>query len=266
MYKKIIISLIFLSIPYIGLALEVRVNLLDSTYWENTNLEALELAIDKGHDVNAKDNFHSTPLFLAVLNNGAPELINCLIKNGAQIDPRSLENTTPLLEAARFSKFNTIEALILNGANVNVVDDKGNTPLILASLYNNDPRIIELLISKGANINAIDSEGETALIKASQKSNFPLIVDALLRNGANPDDTSVSGFNPFMRACRFNKNPEIIDVFLQNNANVRAKFNNHTPLDFAKDNPNIFESDAYWRLYEATPKLTVDINNKNLLN
>ncbi len=258
MYLRIVITLCILALPHISYAAQVRVNLLDSTFWEQANVEGLEYAIENGHKVNVKDNFGSTPLFLAVLNNGNPDLIHTLIKHGAEVDPISLENTTPLLEAARFCNFPAIEALIQHGANVNVKDNANNTPLMLASVYNKDPRIVEILIKNGADIQAINYEGETALIRACQESNFPEMIDALLRNGADPNDTTISGFNPFMRACRFNKHPQVIDVFLQNKANVRARFNGNTALDYAKDNPHIFESEAYWRLHEATPKHFID--------
>ncbi len=258
MFQKIFLILLFLALPNVSYSAQVRVNLLDSNYWEQASLESLENAIEQGHNVNAKDNFGSTPLSLAVLNNGNPELIHCLIKHGAEIDPISLDNTTPLLEAARFCNFPVIEALVQHGANVNIKDKANNTPLMLAAVYNRDPRIIEILIKNGADIQAIDEDGETALIRACQESNFPEIIDALLRNGADPNDTTVSGFNPFMRACRFNKHPQVIDVFLQNNANVRARFNGNTPLDFAKDNPNIYDTEAYWRLHEATPQHFID--------
>ena len=58
-----------------------------------------------------------------------------------------------------------MELLINNGANINIVNNYGYTPLTVASL-SGDLEIVNLLISNGADINIHDNYGNTALIKA----------------------------------------------------------------------------------------------------
>ena len=55
--------------------------------------------------------------------------------------------------------------LIQAGADVNIVDYKNSTPLILAAWYGH-VKSVELLIQKGACVNSENSFGQTALLLA----------------------------------------------------------------------------------------------------
>ena len=61
---------------------------------------------------------------------------------------------------------------IASGADVNVKDESGSTPLHSAALFGYR-EISELLIAKGANVNAKNDAGETPLDWASPSSRFP---------------------------------------------------------------------------------------------
>jgi len=77
-----------------------------------------------------------------------------------------------------------VELLIDNGANVNTVDNKGNTVLHLAST---NGQIVQLLIDKGADVNAKNNNGETALLRAFKKRHIETMeetMELLIRNKA----------------------------------------------------------------------------------
>ena len=77
--------------------------------------------------------------------------------------------------------------LLQKGANPNVRDKSGTTPLMLATQL----RFIEgvrVLLSKNAKINEANNQGETALIRAVQLRDSEL-TRVLLEQGANPDLT-----------------------------------------------------------------------------
>lgn len=61
------------------------------------------------------------------------EVLQALINAGADIEVRNSDGNTPLLEAARFKSANTMMVLIENGANINATNDKDDTPLLLAA-------------------------------------------------------------------------------------------------------------------------------------
>lgn len=68
-----------------------------------------------------------------------------------------------------------------SGANIDIANNLGETPLMLASAYNNLDALNALLALRNININAQDSSGFTALHKAAF-SNYLRIIMALITN------------------------------------------------------------------------------------
>ncbi len=81
--------------------------------------------------------------------------------------------------------------LISRGANVNVRDAKGVTPLVLATNLG-FVEGADLLISKSARVDESNYAGETPLITAVHNRNIQLM-RVLLKAGANPDRADNSG-------------------------------------------------------------------------
>lgn len=75
--------------------------------------------------------------------------------------------------------------LLQKGANPNLADKKGTTPLMLATQLNYVEGI-DLLVKKKVQVDQTNRSGETALILAVQLRNAEA-VRALLKAGANPD-------------------------------------------------------------------------------
>jgi hypothetical protein len=74
--------------------------------------------------------------------------------------------------------------LLGKGANPDIRDNNGNTPLIIAAQLGFSEGV-ELLLQQGASINQGNNSGETPLIVATQQRNVPL-VRLLVTNGADP--------------------------------------------------------------------------------
>lgn len=81
--------------------------------------------------------------------------------------------------------------LLGRGANPNIRDNKGVTPLVLASQIGFVDGV-EALIRKGAKVDIPDSTGETPLISAVHKHDTATM-RLLLRAGADPDRADSSG-------------------------------------------------------------------------
>lgn len=75
--------------------------------------------------------------------------------------------------------------LLQRGANPNLRDGKGNTPL-MAAVSAGAGSIVPLLITGKANVNIANDSGETPLIRAVQRRDMQVIRD-LLAAGADPD-------------------------------------------------------------------------------
>jgi len=77
----------------------------------------------------------------------------------------------------------TIELLIEAGANVNVQDDFGGTPLYLAIVREN-LELVKILVENGADVNLKDSKGRSPLFYAAKRYKVADIVQYLQEHEA----------------------------------------------------------------------------------
>jgi len=107
-----------------------------------------ELLIEKGADVNAKNNSGWTPLHRV----HTKDVAELLIAKGADVNAKNRVGWTPLHTAAKENRKDVVQALIAKGANVNATAQDGQTPLQLAIRNGKDKNkdVIDLLNAKGA--------------------------------------------------------------------------------------------------------------------
>lgn len=104
-----------------------------------------------------------------------------------------------------------IKFLTQKGANPNIRDKKGVSPLQLA-VQLGFPEGAEALLKAGADVDVNDSAGETPLIAAVHRRDAPL-VRILLANGADPDRTDNSGRSARDYAELIGGNKSLLDEF-----------------------------------------------------
>lgn len=71
---------------------------------------------------------------------------------------------TPFHSAVRCNKCNIVRCMLEYGADVNLVDEDGDSPLFSAVYKSTDPEIRNLLLESGANVNLVNNAGNTALL------------------------------------------------------------------------------------------------------
>ena len=59
-------------------------------------MEMAKLLVDKGAEVDARDCYRNTPLYIAVRDDYDPEIIRFLLKNEADINAENYHKLTPL--------------------------------------------------------------------------------------------------------------------------------------------------------------------------
>ena len=132
--------------------------------------------------------FNANPFFLASYAGNAISLKR-LRDAGAKIDePMTLigtSRTTPLLGAFKFGDADVARALFDLGTPIEFADGNGITMLGRSAL-NNEVAMAAALIGRGANVNVVDKLGMTPLLwAASSDFGDPAMIELLLKSGAN---------------------------------------------------------------------------------
>lgn len=155
-------------------------------------------------------------LIAAVKIRNAHEVEVCL-EAGANPE-QSINNQSLIIHATEKSNINIIDLLIKHGADLEVCDSKGNTPLLLA-VQKEQMGLIKCLLAKDANINAQNHLGFTSMMYAAQNGSLRLVktlhgkdADLNLKNkkGKTALEVAVENKNSqvsgFLQSCRDNNN------------------------------------------------------------
>jgi len=162
-------------------------------------VEKLSEAIKRGANLNQVDQDGNTPLHLAACIQDqklAAQAVKILLKNGAKFNVSNNYNETPLdIAKARDNKkcmriFSTLKLIdnlkrklpsldvlsedISYNADVNQIDQDGNTPLHLAACIENEKlaaQVAEILLAKGAKFNVSNNDSKTPLDIAKVRDN-----------------------------------------------------------------------------------------------
>uniref|UniRef100_A0A8C7PSV0 Transient receptor potential cation channel, subfamily A, member 1a n=1 Tax=Oncorhynchus mykiss TaxID=8022 RepID=A0A8C7PSV0_ONCMY len=145
-----------------------------------------EMGFSTEMHINYVDKSFSTPLHLAI-HGGNLEAIKLCIEQGAKIDQKQCDKSTALHFACTQGASEAVK-LMLSAYDrvcdvINIPDGASQTPLHKATIFDH-VGLAEYLISKGADINSIDCKGHTPLLLATSCSAWKT-VGLLLTHGAN---------------------------------------------------------------------------------
>jgi len=145
--------------------------------WSNISpgrdVDTIWFFLDRGADVDAVDDNHSTLLHRASYNQNV-EVAQLLLERGANINARNEDGHTPLhrVLATEYATgtqfFDTIQLLLEHGADVDALDNDHSTPLHVASQYGR-VTATSLLLEHGANVGLQNNDGHAPYQVASAK-------------------------------------------------------------------------------------------------
>ena len=132
-------------------------------------------------------------LLLNAATAGDSPLVRKLLAEGADPNVRNPLGWTPLMLAAAEKHADTVVALLEARADTNARNAQGRTALMFAAIYGQDA-IVERLLASGADPNLVpgDETGWSALIAAAARGHANTVA-ALLRGGADPAVRSKDG-------------------------------------------------------------------------
>ena len=136
-------------------------------------VQTVRALLKQGADVNQAQGDGMTALHWAAMSNNT-ELAQLLLYAGANVRATTrINGYTPLFLASQHGHPELVETLLKGGADAKAVAVTGSTPLMLAAAAGS-VRAVELLLDAGADVNARDSaRGQTALMYAAGHNRVP---------------------------------------------------------------------------------------------
>ncbi|KAJ8353142.1 hypothetical protein SKAU_G00207090 [Synaphobranchus kaupii] len=230
---------------------------------EEEDMAAIRAHLDKFKEVDGRSDSGQTALMLAA-EQGSLEIVQELIKRGANINLDDVDCWTALISAAREGHVDVVKELLANNANLEHRDmggwsalmwaaykgcievarlllEKGANPNITGqySVYpiiwaagRGHAEIVRLLLQHGSKVNCSDKYGTTPLIWASRKGHYDCVMH-LLDNGADVDQEGANSMTALIVAVRGGY-AEVVKELLQRNPNVNmTDKDGNTALMFA---------------------------------
>jgi ankyrin repeat protein len=174
------------------------------------------ILLDHGGDVSGKDNSGATPLHAAAVT-GNYGVASCLLERGANSNDRDSAGRTPLHVAVvqshakedtdKFKQFKRVERRF--------------------------EELFTLLLDKGADLNAIDNRKNTPLVLAAENGSIAL-VRAILERGGSPNSKNIEGYSPLHIAARIG-NRDVVKLLVVAGAEIEAMSPKGTPFHVAKN-------------------------------
>ena len=209
------------------------------------HLDTIRWAIEKGVDVNERDEFGKSAVWVAA-SFGYPKVVEMLIEFGADVNVADIEiGHTPLERTVSFAHVDVMEILLKNGAECDIKnllmaaqsdhveaatlllkhvdvnassEDGGNTALGFASCHGN-AKMVQCLIAHGADVNM---RGHTYPLTAATLHGHADVMQVLLEHGANVEQVDENGFRP-LHVAVIDENLESVKVLVeQGQADINA--------------------------------------------
>lgn len=127
----------------------------------NGDIDMIRYLVEVGADIHATNNTKLNILILAAQSNRVSTFI--YLKHKVDINLRDGKKSTALHWAAYNGSEEVVTYLLtLDGIRLNVRDEEGRTPMLVACEYGNT-RIVRRLLMKGANRHIKNNEGKKAI-------------------------------------------------------------------------------------------------------
>ncbi|MFO7278303.1 MAG: ankyrin repeat domain-containing protein [Pseudomonadota bacterium] len=161
------------------------------------------------------------PPLVRAVERGEREKALEMIRSGADVNVRDVDDTTALHWAAHRDDAELVEALIRAGAEVNVQNRYGSTPMGEAAAIGSTA-VLKLLLDAGADVESPNAEGQTALMAVARTGNVEA-AKLLIRRGANVNARERWGGQTALMWAAAQGHPAMIRLLIKHGADVNAR-------------------------------------------
>ncbi|CAE7427820.1 ANKRD50 [Symbiodinium sp. CCMP2592] len=170
------------------------------TALENGHLEVVEALLKAGAQTEARDENGGTALITAASKLSSNlKVVEALVKAGAQLDARSDNGFTALMSAAEIGHVKVVEALVKAGAQLETRSERGFTALGGAAEEGN-VQVVQVLVKARAQLEARTKDGSTALIRAAGAGQLA-VLQVLVQAGAQLEPRNEKGVTALLSAA-----------------------------------------------------------------
>jgi ankyrin repeat protein len=222
---------------------------------ETDRIAIIKYLIAQGVSARVQDDRGRAPLIQLILNESEqlPELVDLLIRNGADINAKNQLGLTALMYAVQTEHVVAVKALLRHKPDLTIRDTQGNTLMDMTNSYTKREIVSMLkatgaplvvgdpkadahllpkkspdLLSQATTIQTTKNEGYFPLHEAARKRDKQTI-KLLLQNGADPNQVNEIGIPPLVFLYTLDKSPpldlEILQLFLDHRADINGQTN-----------------------------------------
>ncbi len=228
----------------------------------NGSATMIEKILAAGEDANAAVTKDGDTALMSAARAGKVDAIEVFLKHGADVNKTNQRGQTPLMFAVAEKNAAAAKVLIAHGANVNAHTNPlpppgkldlifsapappGGMTALLFAARQNDLESVKVLIEAGADLKGAAADGSAPLLIAVINGHYSL-AKYLLDHGADPNQTDDKGRGPLyaaidMRNLEWSTRPApperdpladfaLISALVEGGANVNAKLSTKLPL------------------------------------
>jgi ankyrin repeat protein len=202
------------------------------------SLDIIQYLMEKGGE-NPSKTLISSAL------NGQLNVATFLVEKGADVNVSDNDGQTPLIAAASSGNLKIVEFLVKNNALKDAKDTSMKTALHHAICSNIE--IVKFLVENNASIRERDSDGMTVLHIASKNDEVD-IVEYLVEKGADLEEKDDKGFTP----TEYSSNDDILRFLLSHGGKIESI---SATFHYAASCGNLHMLNIFWRKRRLTLKI-----------
>ena len=184
--------------------------------------DLVKILLDRGADPNTLDKNGDTCLHASILGYCSTETLQNMIAHNANVNAVSKDGSTPLLLACSTAQASSVRCLLKAFADPSIADGGGDTCLHQAIAADCSTETLERIIYHGADVNVVNKKLRTPLLISCAYRQIDSI-KVLLKAGADPTIADEVDYSCLLAAVDGRCSKDILQALINHGAHVDAK-------------------------------------------